>query len=45
MFNNKMPALLRFGDYIILSGINKTYIEYLNKDNYVTVWFIVGRNT
>ena len=26
-------------------GIVKGYIECFNEDKYVTVWFIIGRNT
>ena len=40
-----MPAPLRIRDYVIVRGTYKGYVEYLNKDNYVTVWFIVGKNT
>ena len=40
-----MPALLTFGDCILVRGTDKGYIECINKDNYVTVYFIVGRNT
>ena len=45
LFNTKMPAPLRIGECIQVRGTYKGYIELLNKDNYVNVWFIVGRNT
>ena len=40
-----MPAPLRVGDYILVRGTDKCYIECINKDNFVTILFIVGRNT
>ena len=40
-----MSAALRVADCVLLMGTDKGYIECLKKDNYVTVWFIVGRNT
>ena len=40
-----MPELLLIGDCVIVKGAYKGYIECLNKYNYVTFWFIVGRNT
>ena len=40
-----MPAPLWIGVCVIMGVIDKGYIECLNVDNYVTVWFIVGRNT
>ena len=30
---------------VIVKGTYKGYIKFLNKNNYVTVLFIVGRNT
>ena len=45
MFNTKIPAPLRVADCAIVRGTDKGYIEFLNKDNYVTILFIVERNT
>ena len=45
MFNTKMPAPLHIRDCVLLRGADKGYIEYYNEDKYVTVWFIVGKNT
>ena len=45
LFNTKIPAPLQIKDCFLVRGTDKDYIEYLNEDNYVTVWFIVGRNT
>ena len=45
LFNTKMHVLLRIGDYIIVRGRYKDYIQCLNKYKNVTVWFIVGINT
>ena len=39
-----MPEPLRVRDCVIVRGADKGYIEYINKDNYVTVLFIFGRN-
>ena len=44
LFNAKIPAPLRVKYCVIVRGVDKGYIECLNKYNYVTVWFIVGRN-
>ena len=40
-----MPETLRVRDCVLVRGTDKGYIECLNKDNYVTVFLIVGRNT
>ena len=40
-----MYAPLHIGDCVLVRGTDKGYIEFLNEDNYVTVWFIVGKNT
>ena len=40
-----MPVLLRFVDCVVVRGTYKAEIQCPNKDNYVTVWFIVGINT
>ena len=45
LFNAKMPVPLSIVDCVKVRGIDKVYIECLNEDNYVTVWFIVGINT
>ena len=44
LFNTNMPEPLQFGYYVIVRGTDKCYINCLNEDNYVTVWFIVRRN-
>ena len=44
MFITKMTEFLRVGDCVLVRGTDKGYIECLNKYNYVTVLFIVGRN-
>ena len=44
LFDAKIPAPLRVKYCVIVRGVDKGYIECLNKYNYVTVWFIVGRN-
>ena len=35
---------MRVGECVIVRGTYKAYIECLNKDKYVTIWFIVGIN-
>ena len=40
-----MTAALRVVDCVLVRGTDKVYIEIINKDNYVNVWFIVGGNT
>ena len=45
LFNTNIPTLLPDGYCIIMRGADISYRECLNKDNYVTVWFIVGINT
>ena len=40
-----MPELLRVGDFILVRGIDKGYIECLNGDNFAAVLFIVEKNT
>ena len=37
ILNTKIPAPLRVGDFVIVRGTDKGYIEYLNKGRYVTV--------
>ena len=39
-----MPEPFRVGDFVLVWGTDKGYIECLNKYNYGTVLFIVGRN-
>ena len=40
-----MPELLRSRDCILVTGEDKGYIEFLNKNTYVAVLFIVGWTT
>ena len=40
-----MTEALWVRDCVIVKGTYKDYTESINKDNYVTFWFIVGRNT
>ena len=44
LFNTNMPAPLQIGNCGVVRDTYKVYKELLNKDNYVTVWFIVGIN-
>ena len=44
MFNTKMPATLMVRDCVLVRGTDKGYIECLNEDNYVTVFYIVRIN-
>ena len=44
LFNTKIPAPLQVGDFVLVRGTDKGYIEFLNEYNYATVWFIIGRN-
>ena len=44
LFNTNMHLFLWLGDCIIVTSTDKSYTKYLNKNNYVTVWFIVGIN-
>ena len=39
-----MPEPFRLGDLILVRGTDTVYIECLNEDNYVTVFYIVGIN-
>ena len=45
LFNPNINAPLRVRDCVLVRGTYKGCIEYLNKDNYVTVLFIIERNT
>ena len=45
LFNTNMSSPMRVRECLLVRGIYKGYIEYLNKDNYVTVLFIIERNT
>ena len=40
-----MPEVLRVGYLVLARGTDKGYIECLNEDNYVNVWFMFRRNT
>ena len=39
-----MPEEIWVRYCVLVRGIDEAYIESLNKYNYVTVWFIFGRN-
>ena len=45
IFKTKIPAPLWIIDFVLVRGADKSYIEFLNEDNYVNVWYIFGRNT